>query len=303
MASTETRARLRIKKALEENGHYVVTLHGDATSGRGRSDLVVCAGGLYFWMEVKTLDGSPSPAQLRRIREVRLAGGTACLITSIREARWVIETRQKGYVPYMADEPGVNILDLSSFQRVEVVPDPDAIPFPDPPKADPATAITLDMVNEAIAEGTKPPVPDHIVPETGEIIEPADAELDSMLASVSSRIAAQQANAPPLPLPVVEPEEPAKRKRRTRAEIEAEKQQAPLPETLTEAMGPVEVPPWNPATFTGPLPQEAHSAEGPTLQSIYDTLLTLWDAVSRIDTTLTTEMGLLEKLINEGGAT
>lgn len=312
MASTETRARGRIKQALEADGHYVVTLHGDPTSGRGRSDLVVCARGVYFWLEVKTLDGHPSGAQLRRIKEVRAAGGTACIVTNIHEARWVIGTRLKGYVPYMENQPQASILDLSAFTRVAVpTEDPEAIPFP------------------AVAPTPPPtPVPAHIVEGTGEIIEPtADAELDVMLSQVQQRIQTQQATIPPPASPVPEPEPPAaeekpKRTRRTRAQVEADeqKQQLPLPEpdrvseppatnllqaaaaeqsaamveAFTQGTGDVMLPaPAWPAPVSDVDPQTIYNQ----LVKTWEAIVILQESVARIEEGLTAQTVMFEKYL------
>jgi hypothetical protein len=169
LASRETRTRQRIAKALEQDGHVVYTLHGDATSGAGRPDLVVCAWGGFFGMEVKSLDGKPQPHQVRNIRDIRRAGGCAALVHDIEEARRLLREWRAGRKAYMEDE--LQVLDLSTFLQnlpaVEPEPevhDPDVIPFPDPPTRmmqPPLLASSSEPVLSAtaVAPPPTPPIP------------------------------------------------------------------------------------------------------------------------------------------------
>ena len=71
----ESAIRARGVENLKKQGWDVTVLHGTAFSGRGRADTVICAEGLFAWVEWKTADGQATPIQLHRLGEIRRAGG------------------------------------------------------------------------------------------------------------------------------------------------------------------------------------------------------------------------------------
>jgi hypothetical protein len=89
---TEPRLVLKIKKALQAEGHYVVKIHGGRYSA-GVSDLLVCVelggqAGAFVALEVKLpgKEKNVTELQAKELRSVREAGGIAWVISSVEAA-------------------------------------------------------------------------------------------------------------------------------------------------------------------------------------------------------------------------
>ena len=112
-AKRESGLRSRIVKRLRERGWLAQVQHGSVFSGSGRSDILGCAVGRFFAIEVKIPDltSQPTPLQEAYLRSVLAAGGIAFVARSVEEAEAGV---QKGIA--MATSPPEDFtLDFSSL--------------------------------------------------------------------------------------------------------------------------------------------------------------------------------------------
>lgn len=65
--------------------------HGGMYGTAGVPDIIACIGGRFVAFEVKTDTGVVSKLQEVTIRKIRDAGGTACVVRSVAEARKVLD--------------------------------------------------------------------------------------------------------------------------------------------------------------------------------------------------------------------
>lgn len=63
-----------------------IKIHGGIFQEAGLPDIIGVYQGRFFGLEVKTSIGRVSPRQRRVLKEIRAAGGTACVIRSIEAA-------------------------------------------------------------------------------------------------------------------------------------------------------------------------------------------------------------------------
>lgn len=91
----ESTIRRSIRKWIEAQGGYCTTVHGGAFGKRGEADLIACLRGRYVWIETKTAVGRAEPIQLRRLSQVRLAGGIAVVARSIEDVKDVLWSMNK----------------------------------------------------------------------------------------------------------------------------------------------------------------------------------------------------------------
>ena len=57
----------------------------------GIPDIIACVDGRFFGFEVKTEDGKPTKLQEATIRRIQASGGTAAVVRSVEEVRWILE--------------------------------------------------------------------------------------------------------------------------------------------------------------------------------------------------------------------
>lgn len=84
----ESALRMAIARALRHLGYLVLTQHGSAYTGAGRADLIGCADGRFFAIEVKlpSSRNRVTEAQKLFLESVRRAGGIAFVASSVDEA-------------------------------------------------------------------------------------------------------------------------------------------------------------------------------------------------------------------------
>lgn len=160
MSGPEARIRQRYRTLAQQHGWLTLTLHGSGYSGPGRSDTFTIAHGVPIAVEFKTAVGTPTPMQVRFIREMRAAGGYGFLARVATEARDGVLAILTGTRPYHEEEIE---LDLSILDRalagsnVQVAPPaslPDLPPVeveePSniPVAASPAFAAAIDKLEE-----------------------------------------------------------------------------------------------------------------------------------------------------------
>jgi hypothetical protein len=95
LAGPEYAARSKFRKPCRERGWLRWAQVGSAYSGPGRSDDLVCAEGQFICVEWKSKTGKPSPAQIRKLQEVRAAGGFGFVTRSAEHAAHTIESYLK----------------------------------------------------------------------------------------------------------------------------------------------------------------------------------------------------------------
>lgn len=91
----ETKLRNKIKAGLESDygdAIYIAHPHG-SMYGAGMLDLVGCLWGYFFSLEVKTPQNGKGATKLQKshINRIRKAGGIADVVTSLADARGVID--------------------------------------------------------------------------------------------------------------------------------------------------------------------------------------------------------------------
>ena len=65
--------------------------HGGMYGTAGIPDIIACVDGRFFGFEVKTEDGKPTKLQEATIRRIQASGGTAAVVRSVEEVRWILE--------------------------------------------------------------------------------------------------------------------------------------------------------------------------------------------------------------------
>ena len=70
----------KIKVFLKSIGAYFIKTHGDRFSRVGTPDILACVNGRFVAVEVKAENGKPSELQLYHIKQIKKAGGLACVL-------------------------------------------------------------------------------------------------------------------------------------------------------------------------------------------------------------------------------
>lgn len=91
LVTSERALRTRVIKALRGRGCVVYSQVAGLGGLAGRPDLVACVQGRFVALELKRPGGRPTPLQLRRLDEVRAAGGIAAVVHSVEDALRTIE--------------------------------------------------------------------------------------------------------------------------------------------------------------------------------------------------------------------
>lgn len=91
---TEPKLVLKIKKALMARGAYPAKIHGGRYSV-GVPDLLICYKGRFYGFEAKLpgKEKSLTALQEKNLREIREAGGQAWIVTSEKEALYLLDAR------------------------------------------------------------------------------------------------------------------------------------------------------------------------------------------------------------------
>lgn len=81
MASTpEAKVKAKIKKILTENGVYYAMPIGSGYGNSGVPDFLCCVDGRFFAIEAKANGNVPTALQLKHIKAIREAGGSAFVV-------------------------------------------------------------------------------------------------------------------------------------------------------------------------------------------------------------------------------
>lgn len=73
---------------LTERGIYHVVTHGNAWERRGRPDIYICYRGRFIGVELKKGPGdTPTPLQLKHLREIEASGGIGVWLTSLEQLK------------------------------------------------------------------------------------------------------------------------------------------------------------------------------------------------------------------------
>ena len=75
-----------IMRELRRRGAMVIKIHGDPYMPGGTPDLIGCASGRCFALEVKRPGGKPRALQVQQLEKWRKAGAVAGVVTSVKEA-------------------------------------------------------------------------------------------------------------------------------------------------------------------------------------------------------------------------
>ncbi len=65
--------------------------HGGMYGTAGIPDIIACINGRFYAFEVKTESGKSTALQEAAIRKIQNAGGTAAVVRSVAEVRWLVE--------------------------------------------------------------------------------------------------------------------------------------------------------------------------------------------------------------------
>jgi penicillin-binding protein-related factor A (putative recombinase) len=78
---------------LTERGIYHVVTHGNAFERRGRPDIYLCYRGRFVGVELKKgSEETPTPLQMKHLREIRESGGIGEWITSLEELKSLLSS-------------------------------------------------------------------------------------------------------------------------------------------------------------------------------------------------------------------
>ena len=75
-----------IMRELRKHGAMVIKIHGDPYMPGGTPDLIGCASGRCFVLEVKRPGEKPRALQVQQLEKWRKAGAVVGVVTSVREA-------------------------------------------------------------------------------------------------------------------------------------------------------------------------------------------------------------------------
>ena len=75
-----------IVKELRKHGAMVIKIHGDPYMPGGTPDLIGCASGRCFVLEVKRPGEKPRALQVQQLEKWRKAGAVVGVVTSVKEA-------------------------------------------------------------------------------------------------------------------------------------------------------------------------------------------------------------------------
>lgn len=75
----------KIKKHLEQNGHYYIKIHGSLFQKSGTPDILACINGYFVGIEVKREKGIASKLQEEVIKEINTNKGKAKIVYSFEE--------------------------------------------------------------------------------------------------------------------------------------------------------------------------------------------------------------------------
>lgn len=87
----ESEITKQIKEYLKTiDGCFFWKEHGGQFGQAGLPDIIVCLGGRFIALEVKTEKGKTTVLQEITLRKIRKAGGTAEVVRSVEDARRII---------------------------------------------------------------------------------------------------------------------------------------------------------------------------------------------------------------------
>ena len=75
-----------IMRELRKHGAMVIKIHGDPYMPGGTPDLIGCASGRCFVLEVKRPGKKPRALQVQQLEKWRKAGAVVGVVTSVKEA-------------------------------------------------------------------------------------------------------------------------------------------------------------------------------------------------------------------------
>jgi len=83
-----------IMKELRKRGAMVIKIHGDPYMPGGTPDLIGCASGRCFVLEVKRPREKPRALQVQQLEKWRKAGAVVGVVTSVKEAVYLVFGKQ-----------------------------------------------------------------------------------------------------------------------------------------------------------------------------------------------------------------
>jgi hypothetical protein len=95
--------------AIRARGGFAFKIHGSAMMMVGLPDVIGCYRGHMLALETKILnpDSKPTPAQRRRIQQIRAAGGISYVVRSVRAVTRVMDAIDRK-IDLGASEPVVD---------------------------------------------------------------------------------------------------------------------------------------------------------------------------------------------------
>jgi Holliday junction resolvase len=79
-----------IMKELRKHGAMVIKIHGDPYMLGGTPDLIGCASGRCFVLEVKRPGEKPRALQVQQLEKWRKAGAVVGVVTSVKDAMYLV---------------------------------------------------------------------------------------------------------------------------------------------------------------------------------------------------------------------
>lgn len=77
---TEKQFENKVKKFLKEQGAWFIKYNPEFFGAKGTPDILACCNGYFLGIEVKRETGKPSELQLKKIEQIRQAGGIAMVL-------------------------------------------------------------------------------------------------------------------------------------------------------------------------------------------------------------------------------
>lgn len=87
---TEAKIQAEILRYLRKRGDCFA-FKAEVSNERGIPDVICCHKGRFFAFEVKNKKGKPSLLQKAQISRIKKAGGTACVVRGVGEAKELLD--------------------------------------------------------------------------------------------------------------------------------------------------------------------------------------------------------------------
>lgn len=182
-AKRESSLRRQVVLRLRAHGWLAVVQHGGVYSQVGVADILGCAWGTFFALEIKTPEGELTPAQRQFLRRVRRAGGIAGVARTPDEAEDLILGKLDNPTPHVVGDDMA--AELEDLDLDDLLGELDADTQPAPPPTQAVSVEAEDVEDDLFGDDATPaPVPEK--PKRGRKPRTAESEASTVTITESA---------------------------------------------------------------------------------------------------------------------